>query len=82
MAVESNNTESITALRDWMAHPVTREFWGRLKLMADDGDAKCHVELSKGAFQEAAHWNAYVDALREIIEMPEEMISEKREEAK
>jgi hypothetical protein len=79
---ETDKSESITAIRDWMAHPVTLHIWDRFKVMASDGDRTCHVMLSKGNFQEAANWNAYCDALREVIELPEAIISETREEAK
>jgi len=80
MATETDKLESITAIRDWMAHPVTREIWDMFKRMAEDGDRTCHVMLSKSDFQQAANWNAYCDALREVIELPEVIISEKREE--
>ena len=80
--METDKTESIAALRDWMAHPVTQEIWERFKAMAEDGDRNCHTMLSKADFPQAANWNAYCDALREVIELPESIISEKREEAK
>ena len=79
MATEPDNKESIVAIRDWMAHPVTRHIWEQFKKMAEDGDRSCHAMLSKGNNEEASNWNAYCDALREVIELPAELIAEKKE---
>ena len=63
-----------------MAHPVTKEMWERLSEMAMDGDKNCHAAISKSDYQEAGRWNAYVDAVKELLNLPVDMISEKREE--
>lgn len=60
---------------------MTKEIWSRLSEMADDGDKNCHASIAKADFQEASRWNAYVDAVNELMDLPAEMISEKKEHA-
>ena len=79
MATETDKSESIIAIRDWMAHPVTKEIWDRFKNMMEDGDRKCHAALEKGNFQEASNWNAYQSSINEVIELPGLMIDEANE---
>jgi len=63
-------------IRDWTKHPVTFQFMDMIRDMLEQADANCHVALAKANFEEAANWNAHIDSLNEVMNLPDEMINE------
>ena len=69
-------SSEISDIRTWMAHPVTKMVWERLLELKNEGDISCHAAIEMGEMQEASNWNAYMNAIMELLEVPEELIEE------
>lgn len=72
--------DKITQIRDWVDHPVTISFMANIASVIENNDISCHASLKKGDFSEAAYWSASMEALNEVLKLPEEMIEDLREE--
>jgi hypothetical protein len=62
---------------DWLGHPVTKEFMNRVKDIYNNNDKSVHKCLKNPhAIQEAALYNAAMDALEEVLDGPQTMIED------
>lgn len=74
------DSENITQIRAWVNNPVTISFMANIVSVIEGNDISCHASLKKGDFSEAAYWSASMEALNEVLKLPEEMIEDLREE--
>lgn len=73
-------SEEIT---DWLQNNlVTKEFFKKLREIESDYDNKVHLHLAKHEHQEAAYFNAGLDAIKEVLNGPRQMIEELKEKEK
>lgn len=78
---QMSDTEVIQAIRSWMRHPVTESFMERISEIRRGNDIECHKALGNGNFNDAASWNASLRTLEEVLELPNEMIEDLREDS-
>lgn len=76
---------TVDEIRDWLRHPVTKEFMLRIKDSVNEEDAEVHGYLKQStinqdAFYQAALANAGKTRLEEVLLIPEYMIDELKEE--
>ena len=72
-------------ITDWLRDPVTVDFFNRVKALEYANDANVHGALSidkfsKDSLYQAALFNAALDQLKEVQDIPEQMKNDIEEE--
>lgn len=71
---------TVNDVRAWLDDPITQEFFGLVKLQMDDADKCTHKCLEENQLQEAALHNAGMAKLKDVLELPELLIQNIKEQ--
>jgi len=64
----------------WQDEPVTKRFFAYVDVLVGDNDNKVHYHLRNGEPDQAANYNAGLDQLTEVLDIPEQMKMDLEEE--
>lgn len=67
-------------IAEWKKNPVTKLFMQYIKAMIHDCDTKVHSHIEVNDMHNAHLYNAAMNQLKEVLEIPDMMIEDLKEE--
>lgn len=71
---------TVEDVRAWKNDPITKEFFSVILVLVEDADKCVHRCLEENDLQDAALHNAGMSKLKDVLDIPDELINNIRQE--